>query len=49
MTEIIETQTDSKSSSFLENKKHMQSLVDQWRSRVDQVKLGGGEDAQKKT
>lgn len=48
MTEIIESQTDIKSASFLENKKHMQALVDQWRARVEQVKLGGGEDAQKK-
>lgn len=46
--EIIESAIDPQSESFKENKEALQKLVQDWRTRIEQVKLGGGEDAVKK-
>ncbi|MFP5519431.1 MAG: carboxyl transferase domain-containing protein [Bdellovibrionia bacterium] len=43
--EILETNLDLTSSDFKANKAAMLSIVNQWRDRVAQVKLGGGEAA----
>lgn len=46
--EVLDTQINVNSQEFKENKNAMLSLVNEWRKRVEQVKLGGGEDAIKK-
>lgn len=46
--EVLETQIDVGSSEFKANRDAMLSIVNSWRSVVAQVKLGGGEEAQKK-
>ncbi len=46
--EVIESLVDSNSADFKVNTEAMMGFVGQWRSRLDQVKLGGGEEAMKK-
>lgn len=46
--EVIESVVDSNSADFKTNTEAMLAHVSQWRSRIEQVKLGGGEDALKK-
>jgi 3-methylcrotonyl-CoA carboxylase beta subunit len=46
--EVIESSLDSQSADFKANREAMQAQVAQWRARVEQVKLGGGEEALKK-
>jgi 3-methylcrotonyl-CoA carboxylase beta subunit len=46
--EVIESLIDSNSADFKANTDAMMTHVGQWRSRIEQVKLGGGEDAMKK-
>ncbi len=42
---IIQSQLDTNSDSFKANCDHMKSLVQEFRQRIETVKLGGGEDA----
>lgn len=46
--EVIESLVDSNSADFKANTEAMMTHVGQWRTRLDQVKLGGGEEAMKK-
>lgn len=46
--EVIESLIDSNSSDFKANAEAMLQHVQQWRSRVEQIKQGGGEEAAKK-
>lgn len=46
--EVLETQINSNSQEFKNNRDAMLALVQEWRQRVDLVKLGGGEDSIKK-
>lgn len=46
--EIIESHIQSSDASYKTNFQHMKSLVEEWRARVDIVKLGGGKDALEK-
>lgn len=46
--EVIESVVDSNSPDFKVNADAMMSQVQEWRARVEQIKLGGGEDALKK-
>jgi len=46
--EIIESSVDITSSDFKANSEALLSQIQEWRARVDQVKLGGGEEAMKK-
>lgn len=43
--EILDSHVDANSASFKENKLAMEDLVREWRSRVELVKKGGGEEA----
>lgn len=43
--EIINSEFDLNSNEFNENKKYMTTLIQEWRERVEQVKLGGGKEA----
>lgn len=45
---ILETSVQTTSEEFKNNRNHMMGLVEEWRKRVQQVKLGGGEEAMKK-
>lgn len=45
---IIESQLQTSSSDYKKNYSHMSSLVEEWRSRIEAVKLGGGAEALKK-
>lgn len=42
---ILETHLQTSGTEFKENFQSMKAHVNQWRSRIDQVKLGGGADA----
>ncbi|MGE3756427.1 MAG: carboxyl transferase domain-containing protein, partial [Pseudobdellovibrionaceae bacterium] len=42
--EVLESHISSKSSDFAENKMAMQKIMELWRSRIEQTKLGGGAD-----
>lgn len=46
--EVFESIVDSNSADFKANTEAMIGLVNFWRSRVEEVKLGGGEEAMKK-
>lgn len=46
--EVLDTQINANSAEFKANKEAMLALVQEWRQRVELVKLGGGEDAIKK-
>lgn len=46
--EVLETHIDAGSADFKINRDAMLSIVNAWRSTVEQVKLGGGEEALKK-
>lgn len=43
--EVLQTLVNPQSSDFLENKKKMMGFVSEWRSRLEVVKLGGGNDS----
>jgi 3-methylcrotonyl-CoA carboxylase beta subunit len=43
--EILNSEFDLNSKEFIENKKQMLSLLEEWRSRIETVKLGGGQEA----
>lgn len=45
---ILETSVQTQSEDFKKNYKQMMGTVENWRSRVAKIKLGGGEEAQKK-
>jgi 3-methylcrotonyl-CoA carboxylase beta subunit len=45
---VIQSEFDLTSREFQDNREHMQSLVTQWRNRIEQVKLGGGREALEK-
>lgn len=45
---IIESNLETNSTEFKNNTAHMQSLVDDWKTKVSVAKLGGGTDALKK-
>ena len=44
----LESSVDTESADFKQNVQAMKKLVDEWRARVEQVKLGGGVDAMAK-
>ncbi len=46
--DILDTQIETSSADFHENREAMLGLVQQWRQRVDLVKQGGGAEATKK-
>lgn len=46
--EILESKIDKNSATFKENEVAMKNLVQEWRTRVDKIKLGGGVEATKK-
>lgn len=46
--EVLETNLDSSSKEFLANKEFLWGVTQAWRERVNQVKLGGGEEALKR-
>lgn len=43
--EIIQSLINSKSPEFIENKSKMMASIEEWRSRVESVKLGGGKES----
>lgn len=45
---VLETEVNKDSEEFKKNKNFMESLVKELKDRVDKIKLGGGEEAQKK-
>jgi len=45
---ILETSVQTQSEDFKKNYKQMMSKVENWRQKVAKIKLGGGEEAQKK-
>ncbi len=46
--EILDTHVDTSSADFKANREATLALVNEWRTRVNQVKLGGGEEITKK-
>lgn len=45
---VLSSEVNTGAKEFQQNAEHMQSLVAQWRQRVNKVKLGGGAEAQDK-
>ena len=45
---ILESLIDTNSAEFQKNKSALLDHIQNWRNKVEAVKLGGGEDAQKK-
>lgn len=45
---VLSSEVNTGSKEFQQNAEHMQSLVAQWRQRVNKIKLGGGAEAQDK-
>lgn len=45
---VLDTEINSNSEDFKNNKLYMQALVDELKNRVERIKLGGGEEALKK-
>lgn len=46
--EVLDTRVDPSSSMFIENKRAMLELVEQWRGRLNAIHRGGGEEALEK-
>ncbi len=43
--EVLQTLINPQSSEFLENKKKMMGFVSEWRTRLEEIQWGGGQDA----
>jgi len=45
---VLETQIETQSDDFKKNQRHMLSLLENWKNKINKAKLGGGEEALKK-